>query len=108
MATYVDVYIPAPTEAGFKPTPDPCVLTLAANGIRFRNFATTAVVVDLTDVPGFKHLPRTEVPASGSWIAVADPAAEEAGVHGYDISVPPSHFKAQSVVTASPRVILDV
>ena len=105
MALYVDVFIPQPLTAGYEPTPNPCVLTLAANGIRFRNFSRSAVTIDLSGVPGFDRIGRFGVPANESRIASVDPSAVRAGVYDYQVA---SSGEALASTNASPRVILDV
>jgi hypothetical protein len=106
MATYVDVYISMPRKGTYQLAPNPAVLKRDYTGLRFRNFTSTTLWVDLSSVPGFGGASVLQVQVKGIAVAEADPLEEKAGDWPYRIYLP--ELKPETVADGSPRVILDV
>ena len=106
MAEYIDVYISLGKER-IPVTPNPCVLKLEHDGIRFRNLSASDARVNLSEVPGFKTVSDLVVPANRTVVVASNPAEPRtAGESPYGVG--PASVKGALRTDAGPRVILDI
>ncbi|MDI9631903.1 MAG: hypothetical protein QM311_10650 [Acidobacteriota bacterium] len=102
-----DIFIVAETDGKtvqFKTYPSPAIIRPGATKIRFRNFCTSDVELDLSDLPVTD--PKLMVGANGQEASTSLAARAKAGFYLYTATL--KALGAQAIGGSSPKVIIDI